>query len=594
MRHLAAFALLCTLVVGKESADDKLPEIDGKRILAHLKWLSSDDREGRAAGADGARAASDYIAGHLKQLGYKPIGDDGTFFQNFSLPEGFEIRPETSLEAERGSKKAKLAYLKDLKPLSLSGPGDVTAGAVFCGYGIAAPGLGYDDYAGVDVKGKVVLVLRFAPAYDDRKSPFSAPAQRRRHAVFQAKVNTAVGAGAAALVILNPPRQIRKAKQDVPMHDVGGKPSKIPVFHVSYKAGKKLAKVCGFSIQKEQNAIDRELKPRSRVLEGVTLHVNAALEAKRLPVRNILGLLEAERATETLVIGAHFDHVGRGAYGSLAGPKGKGVIHNGADDNASGSSSVLEIARYFAARKALLRRDVVIMFFTGEERGLLGSKHYVDVPVIPLERCVAMVNMDMVGRLDRGRLLIGGTGTSPIFPKLLNEKNRRWRIKSKHDPSGRAPSDNTSFYNKGMPVLFFFTGLHSDYHRPSDDWKTIDKRGIGKVAGLAADVCFDLATRDTRPPFTRADSSIELGPFLGLSLDQRADGVYVIHVERKSPASRAGFKVGDKIEEFEGNPIRSLTNFNQVHSSTKPGQKVKITIRRGPRLIQKTVKLGKS
>ena len=404
---------------------DKRYEIEGKNIIEHIKVLAHDRNQGRAAGSPGATSASDYIVARLKQLGLKPVGDKGTYFQNFTLPRGFDISPETSLQATRGKKKVLLKFDKDLKPLSLSGPGRVEAGAVFVGYGIAAPGLGYDDYAELDVKGKVVICLRRGPAFDKKKSPFSMPGNRKRHAVFQAKVNTAVGAGAAALVIINDPKHSKKAKKDVPLHKVGGNPSSIPVFHLSYRAGKKLARVCGFSLQREQNRIDKSLEPASRVLDGVTLIVNADLKAKLLPVRNICALLEAPRgATETLVIGAHFDHVGLGAYGSLAGSKGKGAIHNGADDNASGTCSVLEIAAWFVARRSDLRRDVLFLWFTAEELGLLGSKHYVGAPIIPLERCVAMVNLDMVGRLKGGRLQVGGTGTSPIFPKLLTPRLR--------------------------------------------------------------------------------------------------------------------------------------------------------------------------
>jgi hypothetical protein len=611
LRTLSAVVLL----LGPGVADEALPHVDGKAILAHIKWLADDDREGRAAGSPGCLAAGDYLADHLKRLGLKPMGDSGTYFQNFPIPRGFDIRPETSLTAERGKKKVTLEYDKDLKPLSLSGPGDVTAEAVFAGYGIAAPEVGYDDYADVDVKGKVVIVLRHAPGFKNRKSPFSNPAFMKRYASFRAKVSTAVGAGAAALVMVNDPKRTRKPKDDVPMHAVGGSPSAIPVFHVSYKAGRRLGKVCGFSFQKEQIRIDKRHEPQSRPLEGVTVRVNAALEAKTLKVRNVCALLEApapaptgqpaeagrtkaagpEVARETLVIGAHFDHVGLGAFGSRGGKKGPGSVHNGADDNASGSASALELARFFKARQGELKRDVLFCWFTAEEMGLLGSKHYVGSPKVPLAQCVAMVNLDMVGRLGRGKLQVGGTGTSPIFPKLIDSKNRKHRIKTKLNPGGRAPSDNSSFYEKGMPVLFFFTGLHKDYHRPADDWNRIDRKGIEKVARLAADVCLDLATRDTRPPFTRSDASgLSAGPHLGLSLEQRKDGVYVIFVEPKSPARRAKFKVDDKIEEFEGQPVSSISAFNQIHSDCQEGQKVTIVIRRGPRLMKKKVTLGKN
>jgi len=589
--------LVLIALAGVLGAEPEIPAIDGKAIYEHLKWLADDDREGRAAGSEGAQAAAEYAAGRFAALGLKPVGDGGTFFQNFALPQGFEIRAETSLTATRGDRSATLEYGDDLKPLSLSGPGDVTAEACFCGYGIAAPELGYDDYEGVDVKGKVVVVLRQAPDSHDRKSPFADPSVLRRYATFQAKVNTAVGAGAAALVVINDPKGSLKAKDDVALHDVGGNAGPIPVFHVTYRAGRKLARVLGFSLQKEQNAIDRARAPRSQALADVTVRVNAALQAKELPVRNVCALLETPRpgeVRETVVVGAHFDHVGLGAYGSLAGSKGKGAIHNGADDNASGTSTVLELARWLTAHRDELRRNVLFLLFTAEELGLLGSKHYVESPVVPLEECVAMVNLDMVGRLERGRLQIGGTGTSPVFPELLEPLLRAHRIaRFRFNPGGRAPSDNTSFYEKGMPVLFFFTGLHKDYHRPSDDAPRIDRKGLEKVAQLAGDVCLDLATRETRPPFTRSEASgLSAGPFLGLSLEQKGDGVFVIYVEDKSPADRAGLEVGDKVEEFEGQPIATITNFNQVHMATKPGQKVEIVVRRGARLLTKKVVLG--
>ena len=603
--------LLAAVVLARDtSKESELPQIEGKAIVAHIKYLADDKLQGRAAGSDGAKAATEYAAKHLERLGFKPMGDDGTYFQNFTLPRGFKVDPSTFVKANRGSKKTHLKYDKDLKPLSLSGPGDVTAPVVFAGYGIAAPELGYDDYAGIDVKGKVVIVLRHGPKYTDKKSPFSLPGNRRKYCVFQAKVSSAAGAGVAALIIVNDPANVRKAKDDVALQNVGGNPGKMLVIHMTYKAAKKLARVCGFSVQKEQRAIDKSMKPRSRLLEEATVHVNAALKANLLSVRNVCALLEAPRATttpregsepakpdgprETLVIGAHIDHVGLGAYGSLAGKKAKGSIHNGADDNASGSSSLLEIAVFMKARRSQLKRDILFLLFTAEELGLLGSKHYVGAPKIPLDQCVAMVNLDMVGRLRRGRLQVGGVGTSPDFEDLIKKKNKKHRIaKIKFNPGGRAPSDNTSFYEKGMPVLFFFTGLHKDYHRPSDDWKGIDRKGIQKVARLAADVSLDLATRPTRPPFTRSDASgLDAGPFLGLSLEQKQDGIYVIHVEKKSPASRAKIKVGDKVEEFQDQPVKTISAFNQIHSNTKPKQKVKLLIRRGPRLLKKTARLG--
>jgi len=326
--------------------------------------------------------------------------------------------------------------------------------------------------------------------------------------------------------------------------------------------------------------------------------VLSALEAKRLPVRNVCARLRAPGDTqdprETLLLGAHFDHIGRGEYGSLAGSKGRGTVHNGADDNASGTAMVLELARCLAGRRESLRRDVLFVLFTGEELGLLGSKHYVEHPVVPLAQTVAMLNFDMVGRLEGGTLQIGGTGTSPVFPEILDEKNRSLRIKTQYNPGGQAPSDNAAFYEKHVPVLFFFTGLHGDYHRPDDDWKEVDRKGMARIATLAAEVCLELATREARPTFTQADgSALSTGPHLGVVIEQRDDGVYVIGVEAGSPAAQAGFEVGDRIEEFEGVPVASASDFAEAHSRAKPRSRVTITVRRGTRLIELEPKLGR-
>ena len=603
--------LACALLCGAVHAAPECatPPVDAARLCEHARWLSADEREGRAAGAPGAWAAGEYIAAHFQSLGLEPVGDSGTYFQAFDLPRGFEVGGGTCVEASAGTKTTRVAGSDDLTPISLSGAGDVRGAGVFCGYGISAPELGYDDYAGVEVEGCVVVVLRHAPGGDDRKSPFANAVARRRYATFEAKVDTAVAAGAAALVIVNDPAACWKPKEDTLLRNAGGKSGKIPVLHLTYQAGKRLAKTLGLGLQREQRAIDGRGQPRSARLAGVELHVVADLVAQTLPVRNVCARLRApgEAAApgrtvapgdatvprETLLLGGHFDHLGFGEYGSRAGSKGKGVVHNGADDNASGTAMVLELASFLAARREQLRRDVLFVLFTGEELGLLGSKHYVEKPIVPLAQTVAMLNFDMVGRLERGTLQIGGTGTSPAFPPLLDAANEKLRIKTRYNPGGQAPSDNAPFYEKDIPVLFFFTGLHKDYHRPKDDWVLVDRRGLAKIAELAAAVCLELASREERPGFSRADTSaLSMGPHLGLAVEQRDDGVYVLSVEQGSPAAKAGFQVDDRIEEFGGQAVRTTADFSEAHSQAKPRARVTVTVRRGRRLIDLEPKLG--
>lgn len=591
-------ALLLWLGGGVQAAPEcEAPPIDTKALCEHLAWLADDDREGRAAGAPGAWAAGEYIAAHFESLGLEPVGDDGTYFQEFELPRGFDVGGGTCAEATRGKKTTRLEVGDTLSPVSLSGTGDVRGPAAFCGYGISAPELGYDDYAGLDVSGCVVVVLRHAPGMDDRKSPFANATAQRRYATFQAKVDTAVAVGARALLIVNDPAACWKPKDDVLLTKVGGKSGKIPVLHLTYKAAKRLAKTMGVGLQKEQRAIDGRGEPRSRRLDGVALHVVADLVTRTLPVRNICARLRApgeiQDPRETLLLGGHFDHLGFGEYGSRAGSKGKGTVHNGADDNASGTAMVMELARFLSQRREQLRRDVLFVLFTGEELGLLGSKHYVSEPIVPLAQTVAMLNFDMVGRLERGTLQIGGTGTSPVFEELLDAANKKLRIKTRYNPGGQAPSDNAPFYEKDIPVLFFFTGLHKDYHRPKDDYKLVDRRGLAKIAELSAATCLALAALEQRPTFTRADgSALSTGPHLGLAVEQRDDGVYVLSIENGSPAAMAGFKKDDKIEEFDGQAIQSTADFSEAHSQAKPKARVTITVRRGRRLIDLEPKLG--
>ena len=205
-----------------------------------------------------------------------------------------------------------------------------------------------------------------------------------------------------------------------------------------------------------------------------------------------------------------------------------------------------------------------------------------------------MINLDMIGRLERGSLFIGGVGTSDVFENLIEEANRSTRIKLTYGKGGRAPTDSTSFYNKEVPVLFFFTGLHKDYHLPSDDWNDIDKRGCEKVAKLAAQVAHTLAVREERPPFTRADAGgFQSGPHLGLTVSQKPDGLYVIDVEDKSPADKAGFRVEDKVIEFEEQPVDSAADFYGLKAQCPPGKRVTILIRRQGRIRTIKVKLGK-
>jgi hypothetical protein len=592
------------------TAPEKPAEITKAELQEWVKTLAADALEGRESGYPGCDRAADLLAAEYARLGLEPKGDAGTFFQGFTIPRGMKVLPTSALAATGADgKDASFDVGVDFAPQDVSAPGDVTAEAVFAGYGISAPDLGYDDYEGVDVKGKVVVVLRHAPAYQDKKSPFAPPAVLQRYAAFQAKADAAAGAGAAALVIVNDPESSTGKGKDELKPPGGGAAGKIPVVQTTWKAGKRLGSVLGVPFAKRQQQVDGKVQPVSEVLAGTKVRVNCALEADVRKVKNVLALLapakaltgggvlaplgeQGARGPETLLIGAHYDHVGVGRFGSLSGgPAGK--IHNGADDNASGTSALMEIAGYLSSRRTELRRRVLFLSFSGEELGLLGSKHYVGAPVIPISDCVAMLNLDMVGRLHENRLFVGGTGTSPVWTELIEGLNKEAKFSLKLWPGGKAPSDHESFYGKDMPVLFFFTGLHGDYHRPSDDWNTLNYAGHERVARFAAAVAMDLATRPDRPPFTKCDAGgFEAGPYIGLSIDPRPDGPYVAHVDKGSPAAKAGIKEEDKVLEWNGRPIPDANAWNDALSTSKQSEKVEIVVSRKGKTRTFKVTLG--
>jgi len=593
------------------------PEITRGELKGLVKKFASDKMEGRESGTPQCDKAAEMIAAEFERLGFEPLGGtakDGqpSYFQDFTSPKGTKVL-KTSAFAVTDAKGKTTAFklAVDFTPIDISAQGDVKGEAVFAGYGISAPGLGsdgYDDYAGLDVKGKIVVVLRHAPRYEDkRKSPFAARGVMLKHGTFKAKADAASAKGALALVVVNDPASFGKKSDDKLRLPGGSKTGKIPVMHMTWQAGKRLGRRLGVPFVRRQRAIDAKFVPRSEACPGVTLHVFADVVPDVRQMKNVVGLLKpgakavttgdatATASSETLVIGAHYDHVGWGHFGSLANAGGK--IHNGADDNASGTTSLLEIAGLMASRREELKRPILFIAFCGEELGLLGSKHYVREPRVPLAQCVAMLNLDMVGRLEKNRLFVGGTGTSPVWPEMMERLNKSkiGRFDLTSWPGGKAPSDHASFYEANMPVLFFFTGLHGDYHRPSDDPKTLNYKGLERIGRFAAAVAVELCNRDARPQFTRCDAGgFTVGPYTGIAVEQRDDGVYVAHVDKRSPASKAGFKVGDKILEWNKAAIPNTNRYNDLVSKAKPSDKVEVVIERKGKRSTRRIKLGRT
>jgi hypothetical protein len=382
---------------------------------------------------------------------------------------------------------------EEFRPLAFSGAGSYAGGLVFAGYGIHAPERGRDDYAGLEVEGRAVLVLRYAPEWGGLDSPWQAEASLRR------KAEVARALGAAALLIVTGPRTrgvgdvLVPFQTDAALSDVG-----IPVLSLRRGVAADLLYGTGLDLAEAQGLADSGGAGARRRL-AVALELQADLEPLRALTSNVLGRL-AGRSSETLVVGAHYDHLGRGGSGSLD-PGAEGAVHHGADDNASGTAALLELARALAARSELLERSVVFAAFGAEELGLLGSLHFVEHPPLPLEQVVAMLNLDMVGRLDSRGLVVQGRDTSPAWAELLEAANGGPQLRLRLMRGGSGPSDHAPFFHAGIPVLFFFTGMHADYHRPSDTSDRVDATGISRILSLVEPIALAVAGTQVALPF---------------------------------------------------------------------------------------------
>jgi hypothetical protein len=326
--------------------------------------------------------------------------------------------------------------------------------------------------------------------------------------------------------------------------------------------------------------------PQSFLLDGQRLIGRTDIERQEATVRNVIGILEGSRphADEAVVIGAHYDHLGSGGQGSAA--PGSTEVHNGADDNASGTAALMEIARNLVAGRDQVGRTVIFIAFTGEERGLLGSAHYVQNPIVPLEKTVAMLNLDMVGRLDDNKLIVNGTGTAKEFDAWVDQLNERHGFEISKSEGGFGPSDHTSFYAEEIPVLHFFSGLHPDYHKPSDDFQHLNIEGMRRIAEFVAAIARQIATAQARPIHVAVGQErVAAGPtgtrpYFG-SIPQfpdPGDGYALSGVTPESPAARAGLKAGDKIVRLGEYKIGNLEDFDGALRKFNAGDRVDVEV----------------
>jgi hypothetical protein len=508
MRSFARCAVLAAVLAGVIYA--AAPPIDAQAILQHIKFLAADDLQGRGNGTEGLERAGDYIAGQFKAAGLVPGGANGDWFQAFQLTAGLRIGEGNSLTIHAPGQDVRLSLGQSYYPLAVTasdGAVDysmdlMNVPIVFAGYGLSAPAANYDDYAGLDVSGKAVLIFSHEPQETQADSRLNGSRPMRETTLY-AKAFAARSRGAVALLVVSDPsHRVDEANYKVFEIESDAEDHQIPVLRIRRDEVAPLLKA--WDLDQTAAVINRDLIPRSRRLPEATVDYVQRLSLNRRTVRNVVGILrgsDPSKAREAIVLGAHYDHVGFGGRFSTT-PERTGEIHNGADDNASGTAAIIEIARSAAADRSRFPRSLVFVAFAGEERGLLGSLHYTMDPAMPLDDTVAMINLDMVGRTRGGRVEVGGLNIAGSLEPDVEASAKVAGLDVRRGGPGSGRSDDSSFVDRRIPALHFFTGFHDDYHNPDDDWNKIDAAGTARVATLAMELAARIAAREERPSFS--------------------------------------------------------------------------------------------
>jgi Zn-dependent M28 family amino/carboxypeptidase len=682
LRTLLAALVILAPQAAAQQGSSRTRAVEAARLREHITYLASDKLEGRRTGMRGADEAAAYIEGEFKKYGLKPAGstlvasgsrggaEASLYSQYFPYVAGVEPGKGNALTATRRADLTGGAPMaidfrvgEDWMPLGFSSNARVEGAVAFVGFGITDAEHSYDDYKGADVRDKIAVALSGTPDGDNPHSRFT------RSGELRFKAAAARAAGALALVVIASEEKFTDDRLSRLRYDNAGGDAGLPVLVVSRQSAAKILGLTGTSDLTEiEKSAALHAAPVQKPSEGrapdtivdpsvtagdilrlptrgheVRLAVKTDVVRKNAPAANVVGILEGsdpKLKDEVIVIGAHYDHLGRGGEGSLA-PR-EGEIHHGADDNASGTAGLLELARLFSQERARMRRTVVFVAFSGEEEGLIGSSFYVQHPARPLTQTVAMVNMDMIGRLKDGALNVGGVGTADVWREWVARANGTSSMKVKagaiptqegspasevRDASGGAtvsrmdnsltaltgadvravvkattaerfqlrlnedgygPSDHSSFYSKQVPVLFFFTGSHEDYHKPSDTADRINYDGEARVLEFVREIVYDLQDAERRPVYAVAKSegptrSTGFRVYLGTipSYADSTDGLKLDGVREGSPAQAAGLAAGDLVVKLAGRDVRNVYDYTQALSEMKAGQEYEVELMRG-------------
>lgn len=555
-------------------------ETAADRVQRDIAWLADPAREGRGLGTAGLTAAGVYIESRFKQLGITPAGDKSSYRDDFEVAKRVQVGKESSVAL--GGKALESGVFQ---PFAFSAQGKVEAEVVAAGYGVVAKEAKVDDYKGLAVKGKIVVVRRFVAETPE----FAEPARQRRYGDLWYKAVTARAAGAVGLIVV-----------DAPLAPAGDKQWKMPDEAKFPELVRENYGDAGIPVVIVKRAVGEALFKAGGKQKA---SINVALTYEKQAAFNVVGRISAnvpaaERVAGAVVIGAHYDHLGFGGVHSLS--PDSSAAHVGADDNASGVAALLEIARALKAAPKL-KQDVLLMAFSAEESGILGSSHLVHEPPagIDIKQLRAMLNLDMVGRLRDNKLTVLGASTAKEWTDLVSQACDRERIECSLSADGYGPSDQTSFYGAGIPVLHFFSGSHTDYHKPSDTADKINSAGAAQIAKLVTDVAqvvtdlpAALTVQQVQPEAPKGDTrsfNASLGTIPDYAGPTDGSGVLLSGVRPGSAAEKAGMRRGDTLVALGKTEIKSLHDFMFVLNGAKPGQTINARVKRDGKLIDLSV-----
>ena len=591
--------VLCTATDALQAAEELSREAIVSRVRDDIEYLASDDQEGRGIETKGIERAAERIIAEYQKFGLQPAMPEGSFRQPFEVSLGDVVISESThvkLTAPDGT-VTELKLGDEFQPIRRGANGQGIGGVVFLGYGISSDQEQYDDYADINVEGKVVVVIRREPqSYDGGAFKGTATSS---DAYIDRKLELMTKAKAAAVLFVNDVSSSPTVETDelAAPSSFGNDGESLPFAHVRQsiidrmlnatplkaKDGESLS-----NLQAVAQYIDASLKPVSQELAGWSADVTTKFQADTVTAYNLIGVIEGEgpHADQTIVIGGHYDHLGFGGYGSRS-PSRNGEIHNGADDNASGTAAVLELARRIASGPKPQRRMVFICF-SGEERGLIGSNYYVLHPVVPLDDTIAMINFDMIGNLKNNVVEVNGVGTAEEFRDIVLKADEATPIDITIVDGAFAGSDHLPFYLKQIPVMFCFTGMTSIYHTPDDDFATLNIEGAVSVIDYSEQLLRGVDGLEKAPTFVAAQPgnrrAANRAPFLGIQPDlaaSGAEGIVIRAVREESPAQAGGLQTGDVITQVDDTAVEGYQTLIEILIESKPGDKLKLSFKRG-------------